>query len=299
MTADPNKGHFRCYVPRSFNAVQELTIAQANDILDEYRAQGLTMTLRQLYYQFVARDLLPNTLPNYNRLGKLLSEARMAGLVAWDGLEDSTRKLRGIRTVTSPADAVQAARDGYARDLWEDQPFRPEVWVEKEALVGVISSICNELRVDFFSSRGYNSQSEQWRAGQRFARYVQKGQRPIVFHLGDHDPSGIDMTRDNQERLSLFAGTPVLVQRLALNMPQIERYNPPPNPAKLEDPRAADYIEKFGQSSWELDALRPDVIRDLIRSAVDKVRDEARWSAALARESDEKDTLDITIEELK
>lgn len=293
------EGHFRCYLPKRFSEDSLKVIGAANHIIDEYSAKGYSLTLRQLYYQFVARGWLPNKQASYDRLGSLISDARLAGLVSWTAIEDRTRNLRGVTTVRDPAQAVQAAREGYALDLWQDQPFRPEVWIEKDALVGVISGICARLRVDFFACRGYNSQSEQWRAGMRFADYIRRGQRPIVFHLGDHDPSGIDMTRDNQDRLSLFAGTPILVQRLALNMSQVEQYDPPPNPAKLTDSRAAGYVEKYGDSSWELDALDPEVIARLIEDAVSKVRDEAKWSEALAREVADKDELDLIINDLK
>lgn len=133
-----------------------------------------------------------------------------------------------------------------------------------------------------------NSQSEQWRAGRRFAGYIAKGQTPIVFHLGDHDPSGIDMTRDNRDRLSMFAGTPINVQRIALNMPQIEKYNPPPNPVKFSDSRAKDYEQEFGESSWELDALSPTVIKDLIEDAILRVRDRKKYDAMLKLEAEDK-----------
>lgn len=291
-------GHFRAYVPKEFGEDAMRMILAANKIIEEYERNGYSLTLRQLYYQFVARGLLANADANYKRLGTLVSDGRLAGLISWTAIEDRTRNLRGINTLESPAEAVRRARESYALDLWHNQDWRPEVWIEKEALVGVIGGICAKLRVDFFACRGYNSQSEQWRAGQRFARYIQKGQRPIVFHLGDHDPSGIDMTRDNQDRLSLFAGQPVSVSRLALNMPQIEQYGPPPNPAKLSDSRARDYIEKFGDSSWELDALSPDVIANLIENAVMRVRDPKKWEEALDEEDADKETLQTVIEEM-
>lgn len=153
--------------------------------------------------------------------------------------------------------------------------------------------------MNFFASKDYNSQSEQWRAGRHFASYIQKGQRPIIFHFGDHDPSGIDMTRDNQERLSLFAGVPVIVQRIALNMSQVEEFNPPPNPAKLTDSRAADYIARYGDESWELDALSPRYIEDLIDNAIRKIRNEEIWQQSLAAENHDLEKIDILMEQLK
>ena len=292
MTDEPElKGTFLRYIDKRLGDPSLLIIGHANEIIQEYDAQGLDLTLRQLYYQFVARGLLQNKQSEYNRLGNIVSDGRLCGLLPWDKLVDRTRNLMGLETYKSPAEVLKSAAASYRRDLWQEQTWRPEVWVEKEALTGVVSGICNKLRVDFFACRGYNSQSEQWRAGQRFAQYVRDGQRPIVFHLGDHDPSGMDMTRDNRERLELFAGTPVIVQRLGLNMNQIEELNPPENPAKLNDPRAAGYIERFGNKSWELDALDPTYIRNLIDGAVSQVRDMEVWGRSLAREVADKDRL--------
>jgi hypothetical protein len=286
-------GHFVRYVDKNFSTPSLLIIRQASEIIEEYK--DMAITLRQLYYQFVARGVIPNSVASYNKLGALINDGRMAGLISWTAIEDRGRNLMGLNHFPTPEAAISAARAEYRIDLWADQPFRPEVWVEKAALEGVIGSICNALRVDFFACRGYNSQSEQWRAGRRFARYIAKGQRPIVFHLGDHDPSGIDMTRDNRERLSLFAGTPVTVVRLALNMPQIEELKPPPNPAKNTDSRYADYRAAFGDESWELDALNPRAIQALIEEAIIKIRDNAKWDAQLRQEAEDKIYLDELI----
>jgi hypothetical protein len=285
MTDAPElKGTFLRYINKKLGDASMVIIGQALEIIYEYDAQGLDLTLRQLYYQFVARGLLDNKQSEYNRLGGIISDGRLCGLLPWDKLVDRTRNLMGLETYKSPREILKAASKDY-------KEWRPEVWVEKEALTGVVSGICNQLRVDFFACRGYNSQSEQWRAGQRLAQYVRDGQRPIVFHLGDHDPSGIDMTRDNSERLELFAGTPVIVQRLGLNMDQIEELQPPPNPTKLSDSRAAGYVDRFGYQSWELDALDPAYIRELIGSAVQRIRDSEVWGRSLAREVADKDRL--------
>lgn len=283
------KGHYVCYTPRKFgkDALDKLKLA--NTIIEEYEGQGMAITLRQLYYQFVARGHLLNVKDNYGKLGTLISQGRLAGLVSWTAIEDRGRSLSGYQIFNGPEQAVTWLRERhYHTDLWADQPFRPEVWVEKHALEGVVGSICDELRVNFFAVGGYNSQSAAWRAGRRMARYIQKGQRPIVFHLGDHDPSGLDMTRDNQERLSLFAGSQIQVVRLGLNKDQIDFYHPPPNPAKFKDPRSAAYVREYGDESWELDALEPSALRDLIEEAVLKIRDEKAWDAALQQEAEDK-----------
>ena len=287
---DDIEGHFVAYKKRNFRADSLAMIEKMNAIISEY--SGMAMTLRQLYYQLVARDIIPNSETSYNKIGDLLNDGRMAGLISWTAIEDRGRNLMGLNCQTSPAGAIKSVLANYRIDKWEGQPFRPEVWVEKAALEGVIGSICNELQVDFFACRGYNSQSEQWRAGRRLSGYVRDGQRPIIFHLGDHDPSGIDMTRDNQERLSLFAGVQIQVVRLALNMDQIDLYKPPPNPAKSEDSRFADYAAKFGDESWELDALEPKVIHQLISDAVLRIRDEKLWDEKLKEEASDRMALE-------
>lgn len=298
MTAQ-RKGTFRAYGPQKKLRQDTLDMIQAaNHILDEYNGN---VTVRQLYYQFVARGFTNgvNTEAMYNKIQAMINTGRMQGLISWDAIVDRGRNLMGLDHHPNISSAFAEARRNYRLDLWAEQPFRPEVWIEKEALTGVISNICSTYRVDFFACKGYNSQSEQWRAGRRFADYIRKGQRPIVFHLGDHDPSGIDMTRDNTERLEEFAGTPVIVQRLALNMSQVEEFNPPPNPAKLSDARAADYISKYGEESWELDALDPKYVENLIKTAVLRIRDETAWNESMQRENADLMEMDLILANLK
>lgn len=292
---DERKGVFRAYGEQRKLRQDTLDmISAANHILSEYNGN---VTVRQLYYQFVARGYTDgvNTEAMYNKIQGMINTGRMHGLISWTAIEDRGRNLRGLNHYTNISEALAEARSGYRIDLWADQHFRPEVWIEKEALTGVISNICATYRVDFFACKGYNSQSEQWRAGRRFADYIRRGQRPIVFHLGDHDPSGIDMTRDNTERLAEFAGVPIIVQRLALNMNQVEEFNPPPNPAKLSDARARDYIDKYGEESWELDALDPKYIENLIKDAVLKVRDEDAWNESMKRENEDLREFDLIL----
>lgn len=262
------------YINKNFRADSLAIIEQANQIIADYRAQGFSLTLRQLYYQFVARDLLPNTERSYKRLGGIINDGRLAGMIDWDSIEDRTRNVRINSHWEDPAAVLRSARASYGIDMWANQPKRVEVWIEKEALAGVISGVCSELDVPHFACRGYVSQSEQWRAGLRCRNPDQK---TIILHLGDHDPSGIDMTRDNQERLTMFSDRRVEVNRIALNMDQIDEYGPPPNPAKMTDSRFREYMLNYGDSSWELDALEPSVIVELIREWVDVYRDDDLW----------------------
>lgn len=247
-------------------------IRVANAICAEYNRQGYDLTLRQLYYQFVARDIIPNNQQSYKRLGNAIDKARKAGMLDWGYIVDRTRNLAGYRTYDEPAGIVEDMERDYHIDLWEDQPTRVEVWVEKEALAGVIARAALPFGVDYFSCRGYVSQSELHAAALRHRRYEALGQDVVVIHLGDHDPSGIDMTRDVEDRLELF-GAATRIERIALNRDQIDQYNPPPNPAKLTDSRAKGYIAEFGRSSWELDALNPDTLADLIRGRIERHMD--------------------------
>lgn len=255
-------------------------IDQANTIIAEYQAQGFDLTLRQLYYQFVSRDLLPNTLQSYKNLGGIINDARLAGLIDWNTIVDRTRELRSLSHWDDPSEMVAACSEQLNVDLWATQSYRPEVWIEKDALVGVFERVCHELDVPLLSCRGYTSQSEMWSSAQRMLRYKRKGQTPFIFHFGDHDPSGKDMSRDIQDRLELFTGGRVRFDRLALNMDQVEEYDPPPNPAKITDSRAQGYIADFGESSWELDALEPTVLAELVRKAVTGITTQATMKEA-------------------
>lgn len=297
-------------------------IAQATDICRDYRSQGYDLTLRQLYYQFVARGLIPNTNQSYKRLGSIVNKARMAGLLDWAYIVDRTRNIAGIGSFGTPDEYIRGIADYFTVDHWVDQPYYVEVWVEKEALAGVVQRAANRFDVPYFSCRGYVSQSELWGAGRRIGRQLDQGKSVLILHLGDHDPSGIDMTRDIRERLELFTTTdfyednaggiyldegdeddegnitrsgveavkramaertlfpdddPIEIRRIALNMDQVLQYNPPPNPAKMTDSRVAGYIEQHGRQSWELDALDPSTLTDLIALHIDEVVDPELW----------------------
>lgn len=278
------------YISRRFSAASEALIGQANTIIEEYQAQGFVLTLRQLYYQFVARDLIANTPKSYKRFQGTMSDARKAGHIDWRAIEDRTRIPVEMAHWSSPTEILESAASGYRIDKWATQLERVEVWIEKDALVGVIEKVCRELDVTYFSCRGYSSDPPVWDAAQRFRRYNDDSQRVTVLHLGDHDPSGIDMTRDIQDRLSLY-GARVEVKRIALTMEQVRQYDPPPNPAKISDSRYDAYCSEYGDESWELDALDPAVIALLIHDHVVEIRDGDLWVDAVAAEEKDRKIL--------
>lgn len=258
-------------------------IEQVNRVIDLYKEQGYSLTLRQVYYQLVSKNIIPNSEKSYDNLGVLINNGRLAGLIDWEAIEDRTRHVRALNHWSSPQDIITAAAEQYRIDLWQDQETYIEVWVEKDALIGIVEQTANRYDVPCFSCRGYGSASEYWRAGRRLIEQNKAEKNCVIIHLGDHDPSGIDMTRDIKERLVMF-GANVCIERIALNMPQVEEYSPPPNPAKTTDSRAGEYIKRYGVNSWELDALEPRVLDGLISESILKYIDIGKFKRAQFRQ---------------
>jgi hypothetical protein len=271
------------YVSKGFSDGSLEVIAQANAICADYQAQGFDLTLRQLYYQFVSRGLIANRQTEYKRLGDIVNNGRLAGLIDWDYIVDRTRNLQSLAHWRTPQQIIDAVSRQYRHDLWARQPYRVEVWIEKDALVGVIAGACERNDVPYFSCRGYTSQSELHGAAMRLVGYEKNGQDTVVIHLGDHDPSGVDMTRDIQDRLRLF-GSRAEVHRIALTMGQVEQYDPPPNPAKLTDSRATGYMAEHGDESWELDALDPATLDTLVEEEILSWRSDPLWDESTVRQ---------------
>ena len=281
------------FIPYKPHTATLVVVNQANAIIDEYLAQDFKLTLRQLFYQFVARDYIENTMRQYKTLGRIIRNARDGGLIDWDAIEDRTREVHDHLFWDDPRTASGVLRGSTVRTCGQNQRYRPEVWIEKDALLNVVEGICTEYRVPYFAHRGNNSQTLQYQAGKRFAEYLDQGLIPIVLHLADHDPNGIDMSRDNEKRLALYTRAPVEVRRIALNMDQVRQYSPPPNFVKDGDTRTSGYRERFGTDQcWELDALSPTVIADLIRTEVEALIEPRTWRKAQASEQRGRKLLD-------
>lgn len=264
----------------------------ANSIIEDYELEGYTLTLRQLYYQFVAKDLIPNTERSYKNLGNVITKGRIAGLIDWDAIEDRNRQFCTHWWRTSVRRIINQLPQYIRHNPWLSQGFYVEVWVEKEALGNVVAKACDDYLVPYMSCKGYLSASEAYRAGKRFKEKEYEGKRGVMIHLGDHDPSGVDMTRDNTERLEMFARShDIEVRRIALNMNQVKELNLPPNPAKITDSRAKEYIKRYGQLSWELDALEPSYLEEIIRDTYQEYIDWDSWHDCIAREKEKKGLL--------
>lgn len=275
----------------NFRSESRERIRQMQDIVEDYSKQGLRLTARQLYYQFVARDLIPNTQRSYKNLTGLLADARYAGLVAWDAIEDRGREPVIWSQYASIKDMINRQIRNFRLPRWKGQENYVELWVEKQALAGVLEPIAAEYHATLMVNKGYSSASAMYESALRFATRENSGQQPILFYLGDHDPSGEDMVRDIRDRLIEFGVESIKVLKLALTMAQIEEYEPPPNPAKTTDSRAAAYIEKHGESSWEVDALPPDVLNQIIRDAFEREVNKDALKIVLAAEKQQKDQL--------
>jgi hypothetical protein len=264
-----------------------ILIEQITAIIETYQEQGYSLTLRQVYYQLVSRGIIENSEKSYKNIGDLINNGRLAGLIDWNAIEDRTRYLRELAHWENPKEIIEGAARQYRRDLWEDQPRYVEIWIEKDALIGITEQTAQGYDVPCFSCRGYTSQSEMWGAAQRMIRANKAGKECFIIHLGDHDPSGIDMSRDIRERLAMF-GADVTIDRIALNMNQIKKYNPPPNPAKITDTRAGKYIAAYGSQSWELDALEPAELDRLITAAIKSNLDRKIYDQTKAKQERER-----------
>lgn len=263
------------YLEKNFKPASLVLIQQMNEIIDVWQAEGYTLTVRQLYYQLVARAIVPNTDQSYKSVADLVGNARLAGLMRWDAIEDRTRAFIERTRWNSPQQILRSAANGYHMDLWEGQDHRVFVIVEKEALVGILEKTCNTYDVPLLAARGYPSGTVLREFAVKMVMPALENRENVtILHLGDHDPSGIDMTRDLEERIELFSEcdrycTWINLERIALTMDQIDDQRPPPNPAKNTDSRFADYKKKFGSKSWELDALTPSFLNDLVTKHIE------------------------------
>ena len=261
-------------------------------VIGEYGAQGYQLTLRQLYYQLVARDIIPNRQEWYKRLGDVVSKGRMAGYIDWNAIVDRGRTPVKLPDWKGPAEIMEAAAGQFRLDRWEGQPCHVEVWCEKDALAGVIEPVCRRNHVRFLANRGYSSSTAMYDAAQRFLDALERDQDPVVVYLGDHDPSGLDMSRDIEDRLfTLTHEVPVEVIRLALNYDQVEEHRPPPNPTKLTDSRARVYVAVYGRESWELDALDPQVLDALVENTIRTHMDMDLYDGVVDREEECRETI--------
>lgn len=272
-----------CYRNINFRADRLARIVQIDKILAEYTTQRVSV--RQLFYRLVAADLIPNQKVEYDRVQALVTDARYAGLIDWDAIEDRNREPVKAEDWESPRAALAALVEKFRLDRWSTQPFYVELWVEKAALAGVLWPIAADYHITLFPTRGYNSASAMKEAA---ARIIHRGanRRSVVLYVGDHDPSGEDMVRDVRDRLAEFGCPRQLdVRKIALTREQIEEYNPPPNRLKSADSRAAAYAEQHGDESWEVDSLPPNALDLIVRTTINAYVDKAAMEKVIVKEN--------------
>lgn len=295
-------------------------LIKINSIIEDYQAQGYKLTLRQLYYQLVSRDIIPNKQSEYEKIGNLLVKGRMAGIVDFDAIEDRVRVPKLPYYNSDINDAIDDAQEHYRLDRMDDQDNYIELWVEKDALSSVLSRRSYYYHVNLMVNRGYSSCTAMFDAYERFNRKLVEGKKVSILYLGDFDPSGLDMIKSDipkrikeflieqpqynkirimdavgldEEDYDNYIEENVEFRHVSLTQPQIQEHNPPENPAKLKDPRSEWYVSNFGLSSWEVDALNPEILHDIIDTNILQLIDEDKFKAKLELEKIHKEKLQL------
>lgn len=249
---------------------------------------GGNLTVRQLYYQFVALGLLDSGQKVYRRVVDAVSKARLSGAFPFGWIVDRTRTCEASNAFENKDDVDDALDEAamwtkqmpyvcLKRDRWYRQPKYVTVGVEKEALAGVFEKPCKDLGVGLFVFRGYSSLSALYQLVQNLSAAAGEGvDEAVMLYYGDHDPDGFEIPRAAARSVRQIARVtgehipPVRWERVALNMDQIEEFNPPAFGAKMTSSRYQGYVDEQGtDDAWELDALRPDVLQRLIREHVE------------------------------
>jgi len=282
--------------PRKIHRATKLILDQILIILEEY--ENYKVTIRQVYYQLVTRLVFLNHRKNYLKTSTMIKDARMWGIIDWDAIEDRIRIIQIPPQWDNTYDLLDNTINVYRKDRHVGQKNYVEVWLEKDALSGVLLPITEKYHINFMVNRGYSSVSAMHNSMFRFQEAIDNGKDCTILYLGDHDPSGLDMIRDIHERLETF-GVDVNVKQIGLTQEQVRKYNLPPNFTKTNDPRAKGYIEKHGSTSWELDALPPKVLNELLESNLKSLIDLDLYNEIVKQEELEKILLNKFLEELK
>ena len=283
---------------RKWSMNQELLKQKIVEIVTEYMHQNINLTNRQLYYQLFARGIIPNADEIYKRMCKFITDLRYAGLLDWSAIEDRGR----VPTIHAEWDNVKSlissAVSQYRLPRWENQEYYLELYCEKQAGESVLKPIADKYHIYFGYNKGYSSASTMYDLANRIKTQIQNGKKARILYFGDHDASGLDMIRDIRDRITEFLTNGddytepnFEVVPMALTLSQIKKYNPPPNPAKITDPRAKWYLKEYGNKSWELDALKPEILRKLAEDGIFNYIDLEKYNACIKEEDRQKKAL--------
>jgi hypothetical protein len=252
--ASPIKRH------RSTKAEVEARRAALDDIVSKMEP----MTVRQVFYQATVRGLVEKSEAGYAKVQTDLVHMRRYGDLPYSWLADNTRWQRKPKTFDNIKDALEETARTYRRSLWAEADVYVEIWLEKDALSGVVFPVTSRYDVPLMVARGYASLSFLHSA----AEYISQLKVPAyIYHLGDFDPSGVNAGEKIEETLrELAPDAQIHFQRIAVNEYQIRSMNLPTRPTKKSDTRS----KKFGDISVELDAIEPGMLRHLVRHAIER-----------------------------
>ena len=267
-------------VEDSYHAFEDYRPSPKNDeilrvtdrILSEYHQQGYSLTVRACYYRLLSLGMIESSQAEYRSVQEVIKKGRMAGRIAWNHISDNSRRLESVITFDDAGDLLCSASAQYRRDVWESQQFRPEIWIEKAGLSGVVHKICRELCLPYFATKGYSSVTALKDAATRFNNYISHGQTPVILYFGDADPSGMGILESIKKHLAQFMGDSIVkmeFKRVALWPDQAKEMNLLPFPVKLTDTRSSAYLAQYGDTCWEVDALTPEQIEQFIRTEVE------------------------------
>lgn len=246
------------------------------------------MTCRQLFYRLVSAGVIGKTEGEYQRtVVRLTALMRKSGELPFGWITDNTRFMRRPRTNSSLADALADTARFYRRDIWDEQDAYVEIWLEKDALSGVLWPVTSEWHVPLMVTRGYASLSFLHSAAETI-RFEEKP--TFIYYFGDYDPSGLDIPVKVEAGIRDFAPEVDLTfERVAVTKDQIESYGLPTRPTKKTDSRA----KRFEGQSVEVDAIPPDELRHLVASCITRHLDYKTLEATRRVEESERETLSI------
>jgi hypothetical protein len=245
------------------------------------------MTIRQLFYRLASVQALENSVPDYKKLSRVMTDARESAQVPFEWIVDRSRPTYTPNVFENLKDGLTALRNCYRKDYWQYQPAHVEIWTEKDAIIGSIEPGTDELGVTVRVSRGFTSTTRVHETASVFAGIS----KPIfVFYLGDHDPSGRAIELDLYDRISSY-GPDFQMACLAIREKDVDDFNLPPLRIKTSDTRAAAFRREFGNRCVELDALPPEELRWRVRQAIDRHIEKKAWGRALAIEKAEQESI--------
>jgi len=269
-----------------------------SNTIKSYGELNLKLTNREIYYQLVKENAIPNVIEVYKRMCVFLTNARYGGYLNWDAIEDRSRNAEKHSEWGSVKDLISSAVYSYRLPRWKDQEYYIEMYCEKEAGEGKLKPVADKYHIHFGANKGYSSASMMYQMGQRIKEQLQNHKKVIILYFGDHDPSGLDMIRDIRDRITEFVQNDVNLEEhhfevvpVALSKKQIIQYKCPPNPAKITDPRAKWYIKEHGKVSWELDALAPDVLIKLAEKSILDYIDLDKYNSWIELEKEQQQSL--------